>query len=177
MPDGRATTYSCTVLLLALLLCCGAARAAEYVLAAGDEIRIQVYQEPDLTMTVRLDRTGLINYPYIGSLMATGKTPAELRAEIDRGLRGDVLIDPSVNVSISRYRNFYLGGEIRSPGGYPYEPGLTVRQALNLGGGITEYGSESRIEILREGASDPVPAELDSPVRPGDTITVRGGLF
>lgn len=152
-------------------------RSEEYLLDAGDEIQIQVYQEADLTMKVRLDRSGVINYPYLGQIEVRGKSAAQLQAEIDAGLRGDVLVQPSVSVSITTYRNFYIGGEIRRPGGYAFEPGLTIRQALNLAGGMTEFGSTARIEIQREGAAEALAADLDSRVRPGDTITVRDGLF
>ena len=129
--------------------------AEEYLLEAGDEIAIQVYQESDLSMKVKLDRTGLINYPYLGNLKATGKTTAQLQQELDQGLRGDILINPSVNVSITRYRNFYIGGEVKSSGGYPFEPGLTVRQAVTLD----------------------LAADLNTRVQPGDSITVEEGLF
>ena len=177
MPTTRPTLPTALAVLLTLATLGGVIHAQEHVLDAGDEIQIQVYQEADLSMTVRLDRTGVINYPYLGRITAIGKTPIQLQEEIDRGLRGDVLIDPSVNVSITRYRNFYIGGEVRSPGGYPFEPGLTSRQALTLAGGLTEFGSASRIDIQREGTSDTLSADLDTRVRPGDTITVREGLF
>jgi polysaccharide export outer membrane protein len=150
---------------------------SDYRLGAGDEILIQVYEEDDLSMTLRLDQSGHFNYPYLGNLTAKDKTLRELKDEITRGLLQDILINPSVNVSMIKYRDFYIGGEVKRSGGYPYQPGLTVKQAITLAGGVTEWASSSKFEILREGSSKPSPADNNTPVRPGDTVTVLEGLF
>lgn len=176
--SNRATSLRWVGVLL--FLACGpllAASAGDYQLSAGDEIDILVFDEQDLSMRVRLDEAGVITYPYLGNLVATGKTVRELKETIHQGLLGDILIKPSVNVSVVKYRNFYIGGEVKSSGGYSYQPGLTVRQAITLAGGLTEWGSEKNIEILREGSQRAQTASFDTLVRPGDTITVAEGLF
>ena len=149
----------------------------EYRLGAGDEIRIQVYDENDLSMTLRLDQTGTFNYPYLGNINAAGKTTGQIKDEITRGLLQDILINPSVNVSIVSYRQFYIGGEVKNSGGYPYQPGLTVQQAITIAGGLTEWASSSKVEILREGSSRPVSATNNTEIRPGDTVTILEGIF
>jgi len=154
-----------------------AASEPDYRLSAGDEITIQVYQEDDLSLKVRLDETGTITYPYLGTIQATGQTVGQLKTYITEGLLGDILIKPSVNITVSGYRNYYIGGEVKSPGGYAYKPGLTVRQAITVAGGLSEWGSESKVEILREGTRNPLQGNQDSLVRPGDTITIKQGLF
>ncbi|MCH2099148.1 MAG: polysaccharide biosynthesis/export family protein, partial [Pseudomonadales bacterium] len=115
MQQSRKSVSSTLRWVLVCVLGSGAAGsgAEEYLLDAGDEIQIQVYQEADLTMKVRLDRSGVITYPYLGQIEVRGKSAAQVQAEIDAGLRGDVLVEPSVSVSITAYRNFYIGGEIR----------------------------------------------------------------
>lgn len=154
------------------------AQAAEnYKLGAGDEIRIQVYQEDDLSMTLKLDESGTLDYPYLGTITASGRTLDQLRDTITNGLLQDILVKPSVNVSIVKYRDFYIGGEVKNSGGYPYQPGLTVKQAITLAGGLTEWASSSKFEILREGSNTPEPASNNTPIRPGDTVTILEGLF
>ena len=153
------------------------AAESEYRLGAGDEISIKVYEEEDLSMTLKLDGRGTFDYPYLGQLTAIGKTARALREEITRGLLQDILINPSVNVSIINYRDFYIDGEVERPGGYPYQPGLTIKQAITLAGGVTEWASSSKFEILREGNNESVAADKNTIVRPGDTITILEGLF
>jgi protein involved in polysaccharide export with SLBB domain len=149
----------------------------DYILGAGDEIRIQVYEENDLSMSIRLSESGEFNYPYLGTLAANGKTIDQLETEVTKGLLQDVLVNPSVNVSIVSYRNFYIGGEVKRSGGYSYQPGLTVKQAITLAGGVTEWASSSKFEILREGEAKPFSASNNTQVKPGDTVTILEGIF
>ena len=149
----------------------------DYLLGAGDQIRIQVYEENDLSMSLRLSESGEFNYPYLGILSANGKTTDQLEVEVTEGLLQDVLVNPSVSISITSYRNFYIGGEVRKSGGYSYHPGLTVKQAITLAGGVTEWASSSKFEILREGHSKPVSASDNTLVKPGDTVTILEGIF
>ncbi len=153
------------------------AATTSYKMGPGDEISIQVYQEDDLSMTIRLGQTGEFNYPYLGVLVASGKTANQLTDEITKGLLQDILVKPSVNVSVISYRNFYIGGEVKRSGGYPYQPGLTIKQAITLAGGVTEWASSSKYEILREGSTAPITATNNTEVAPGDTITVLEGIF
>lgn len=149
----------------------------DYRLNTGDTIQISVHQEQDLSMQILLNKTGQFSYPYLGTLSARNKTTDELAAEIENRLRGDYLIQPSVSVSIVEYRNFYIGGEVRNPGSYTYRPGLTIRQAIVVAGGETEWASSSRYSIQRENSSESNRANAETPVYPGDTVTVEAGLF
>src|SRR5438045_9472611 len=125
-------------------------------------------------MDFRLNDTGRLNYPFLGSLVVQGLTVTELEQRITRGLKGSYLRDPAVTVSIAEYRPFFLYGEVQKPGGIPYQPKLTVERAIALGGGFTERASRSKIEVIR--ASDPkhtaVRVEPDDPMFPGAVITV-----
>ena len=153
------------------------ASESDHKLAAGDEIQIKVYEESDLSMNVWLDETGVFNYPYLGNIVANGKTVRELKSTIHDGLLEGVLVNPSVSVSVVKYRNIYVTGGVKSAGGYPYQPGLSVRQAIALAGGLTEWGSASKIKIRREKMAEAEPAGYDVNVGPGDTITVGEGIF
>lgn len=150
---------------------------SDYSLGAGDTIQITVHQESDLSMQIFLNKNGQFSYPYLGIISALDKTTDQLAEEIEIGLRGNYLIEPSVSVSIVEYRNFYIGGEVRNPGGYSYRPGLTINQAIVIAGGETEWASSSRYRVQREGSNQTSQANADTPVYPGDTITVEAGLF
>jgi protein involved in polysaccharide export with SLBB domain len=153
------------------------AAESNHKLAAGDEIQIQVYEEADLSMHIWLDDTGVFNYPYLGNVVANGLTVRELKSIIHNGLLDGVLVNPSVNISVVKYRNIYVTGGVKSAGGYPYQPGLSVRQAIALAGGLTEFGSASKIKVRREKMDQAEPAGYDIMIGPGDTITVGEGIF
>lgn len=154
---------------------------SNYRLASGDHIRITVFEEPDLGLEVRLNDTGAISYPFLGDLSVTGLTVNELERVITTGLKGDYLVNPEVSVSVVEYRAFYIHGEVESPGGFAFVPGLTLRKAVALAGGFTERASRSKIFVIREG----VPSRteqgnnilLDDGLRPGDIVTIEQSFF
>jgi len=150
---------------------------SDYRLGTGDTIQITVHQEPDLSMQIFLNRNGQFSYPYLGIITAIDRTTEQLAEDIENKLRGNYLIEPSVSVSIVEYRNFYIGGEVRNPGGYSFRPGLTINQAIVIAGGETEWASSSRYRIQRENSNESSRVSSETPIRPGDTITVEAGLF
>ncbi|MEM9151916.1 MAG: polysaccharide biosynthesis/export family protein, partial [Cyanobacteria bacterium P01_F01_bin.3] len=115
--------------------------ASSYTLNTGDTVQITVFEEPDLSIVGVLDDTGSISYPLLGEIQIRGLTARELEEAIIAGLKGRLLINPRVNVSILEYRPFYVRGEVNSPGGYPFKPGLTVEKAVSMAGGFTSRAS------------------------------------
>lgn len=153
---------------------------SEYELGAGDMIRIQVFGEEDLGMEVRLSDAGTISYPFLGEIQVKGLSVGRLEAAIIDGLKPDYLIDPKVSVSIIEYRQFYIHGEVKSPGGYAYLPGLTVRKAVALAGGFTERASKTKISVIHEGDEDvkkSEPIALGDKLAPGDIVTIEQSFF
>lgn len=151
-----------------------------YKLAAGDVITIRVFGEDDLSREkVRLSDAGTIPYPVLGEVRALGLTIGEIEKSITTGLTGRYLVNPRVSITIEEYRPFYINGMVERPGGYPFQPGLTVLKASSLAGGFKERASFSKITIIREGdpASRPQKAEINSPVNPGDTVFVEESFF
>jgi len=149
-----------------------------YQLGSGDMIRIQVYGEPDLALETRIADTGTISYPFLGQVQVTGRTLGQLQNDIANGLKGDYLLDPKVIITVVDYRQFYINGEVKKPGGFPFKPGLTVHKAISLAGGLTERASTGKISIISE--TDPnkkVQATLNTRVRPGDIITIDQSFF
>lgn len=155
------------------------ASAHDYQLGSGDKILISVYDEADLTMETILSDTGVINYPFLGELKVSGLTVSGLERMVVEGLKGDYLVNPNVHVSILEYRPFFINGEVEKPGGYPFQPGLTIGKAAALAEGFTERASENKIFIIR--GDDPEQAKqkaaLNTPLRPGDIVTVEQSFF
>lgn len=171
-------------LFLGLLLCgvsaVQATDSSQYKLSSGDVIRINVFGEPDLSFDeLRLTDAGTFSYPFIGEVKAKGKTASEIEQTLVEALKGDYLVNPRISVSVLKYREFYISGEVKTPGGYPYQPGLTLRRAAALAGGLTERASSKRITIIRDAdpSRTPEQANLDTVIQPGDTITIDQGFF
>ena len=156
------------------------APSADYHIAAGDTVSIKVFGEADLSPLAKVDESGDIDYPLLGVLTVAGLTTRQLADKILQGLKGPYLVDPKVNVSISKYRPFYIHGQVRSPGSYSFEPGLTVRKAVALAGGLADHASTRKIFRLPEGGLNEVQrirVGFDDVVMPGDTITVEESFF
>jgi protein involved in polysaccharide export with SLBB domain len=157
----------------------GVPASSEYKLGVGDVVRIEVHEEPDLTLETQLQADGTIRFPFLGLLRATGKTITQLQREITEKLRGDYLIKPEVRVRVLSYRPFYVTGQVIRAGGYPYILGLTVEKAIAVAGGLTDRASLRNIYVVRENNTQDkkMKVTLDARVYPGDTIIVEEGLF
>lgn len=153
---------------------------SSYRLGAGDTISISVFGEEDLSMSeVRLNDAGSFSYPFLGEITAANLTLGQLERRIADGLRGDYLINPKVNVTIAEYREYFIYGEIRQPGSYPYQPNLTVRKAVAIAGGFTERAAKNKILVISEtgGSRKDRSAALDEQLKPGDTVKVGQRFF
>ncbi|BBP44483.1 polysaccharide biosynthesis/export family protein [Thiosulfativibrio zosterae] len=152
----------------------------EYQLSSGDVISITVFAEPDLSLEkIKLNETGSFSYPFIGEVKAEGLSSTELQTKITNELSGKYLVNPKVTVSIIEYRQFYISGEVKNPDGYPFQPGLTVRRAIALAGGLSERASENRMTVIREKDPTKTPEKvtMEDLVMPGDTLTIDQGFF
>ena len=170
-----------TKYVIAILLCLLAWQSKaqqQYLLGPGDVVIIKVYGQEDLELQTRLTDSGTINYPFLGELQLTGMSIKQVEDVIYQGLKGDYLIEPNVYVGIDEYRPFYIHGEVKKPGGYPYQPGMTVNQAIALAGGMTERASRDKIFISREGDKNNTQnGSLASRISAGDTITIEQRFF
>ena len=157
----------------------GEVNRAEYRLATGDTIYVRVYGEDDLTMRLAVPSDGSVDYAFVGKIQLAGKTIDDLEQEITRRLKGDYLVDPRVSVSMAEFRNFYVQGEVARRGGFAWQPGLTVRTAIVLAGGLKERASGSKWYLVPEGGteSDRRKVSEDDPVNPGDTLIIEQSFF
>jgi len=150
-----------------------------YQLGNGDQLRITVFGQPDLTNNYQVDGQGMLQFPLVGRIHAGGMTAGQLQQEIVHKLSPDYIRNPSVSVEVMNYRPFYILGEVNKAGAYPYVSGMTVSQAVAFAGGFTYRAKDDNFEIDRteNGQHAEIKANRDTPVRPGDVITIPERFF
>lgn len=153
--------------------------APAYLLDSGDRVRIFVYGQPNLSHVYPIDAAGFIAVPLIGTIKARGSTTYHLGQQIAAELKVNFVKEPQVSVEIAAARPFYILGEVRAAGQYPFEPGLTVEAAVAIAGGFGARASERQVRITRriEGAVTELHTPVSEPVRPGDTIYIEERWF
>ena len=152
---------------------------SRYELGSGDKINISVYGEEDMDKQLILSDAGTVSYPFLGEFRAKGMTVGQLEQMITKRLKEGFFIDPRVSVGIVEYRKFYVSGEVKAPGGFQFEPGLTLEKAVALAGGFTQRASKRGILVTREENGRPKERELslNESVLPGDIIVVNESFF
>ena len=170
------------MVLLSISTFSGADATDSYKLGPGDYISISVYGESDLSIQVRIGSSGSISYPFLGDVSVAGLSAKQLEAKLLSGLKGPYLVDPSVTVSMLEYRPFYVNGEVKRPGSYPFQPGLTVERAISIAGGFTDRASRSKISVERDDSNSDQERKkksvrLQDVVLPGDVLTVEQSFF
>lgn len=175
-----------STLLLMLPLAAAARDAAvqstgqgDYVLAAGDVIEVRVYGEDELSTVLSVPTDGTVAYAFVGEFKLAGTSVNAVQQKIYQRLLGDYLTQPRVSVTVLTYRDFYIYGEVAKPGAYPWQPGLTVRKALTLAGGLRERASTSKWFLVHEGdgENDRRKVAQDDPVSPGDALSIDQSFF
>jgi polysaccharide export outer membrane protein len=91
------------------------------------------------------------------------------------GPANDPYVNPDDKLFVPDAQIFYIYGQVNAPGSYPIKAGMTLRQALARGGGLTPNGSEGRVSVYRNQRKVKVP--LDTPIAPGDVVVVGQRLF
>jgi len=151
----------------------------EYRLGASDQLRVTVFGEPELSGEYVLDGTGTVSLPLIGEVSAIDLTVREFQRAVEARYADGYLRAPRINAEVLNYRPFYILGEVRQPGEYPYTNGLTVLNAVATAGGFTYRANETF--ILIRGADDQqesrVKLDPTTKVLPGDTIRVDERFF
>lgn len=150
-----------------------------YKLGAGDNLRLNVFGQEEMSQEYRISDSGTITVPLIGSVAAEGRSLPELEEAIEAELREGILVEPSVTAEIITYRPFYVLGETRSPGQYPYVPRMTVLTAVSMSGGFTFRAEEDVVSITRmvDGQMAEFRAGPLALVEPGDVINVHERFF
>ena len=149
---------------------------AGYRLGPGDLVRVIVFRQPDISGEFRLDGDGDLALPLAGEIRAGRLTTRELEQAIGARLRdANYLLNPQVSIQVLTYRPFYIVGEIRRPGEYEYQNGMTLINAVALAGGYSHRAKAAAATIERGACI--VPARPDTPVLPSDVIRVPERFF
>jgi len=156
-----------------------AADPAAYKLGIGDKVRVTVFGEKDLSGDFDVNDQGEVTLPLIGSVRVAGKTVGDAETVITGAYGKNYLVNPHINLQVMNYRPFFILGEVKNPGSYPYINGMTVVNAVALAGGYTPRANIRGIEVRRAAnpRADETPVTEDAGVLPGDIIRVPERFF
>ena len=127
-----------------------AVSSSKYIIGPGDEIEISVWNHPELTKDVSVRPDGWLSFPLVGEVFASGVNPEVLSKQIRQKLLS-YLKDPKVSVIVSKYRSkkILVLGEVKKPGAYQYEGGITAFDAVGLAEGYNKHAQLKSILIVR----------------------------
>lgn len=172
------------------------ARAPDYLIGPGDQLRVDVYRMPELSAALPVRPDGRLSLPLIPDIEAAGKTPSALATEIETRLRQFVR-EPTVSVLVTSFvgmpgNQVRVVGEAAQPISIPYREGMTVLDVMIAAGGLTRFASGNRAEIVRREDPAQPPQSFrvrlndllrdgdisqNVPMRPGDTLIIPQGWF
>lgn len=146
------------LLSLAVILLAACAQKAPLVLAPlpdrpwtvlpGDEVRVRVYREPELSGQYVVNGKGEVFVPGLGRILAAGMTADSLSAHITNGYTKRI-IDAIVDVGL--LRSMPVLGQVHSPGVYQAEPTMSVQQIVAKAGGIRGTSLQTPTFLLQKG--------------------------
>jgi len=145
-----------------------------YLLDSGDAVRVSVYGDAEITNAYRVDDSGAISMPLIGSVQVRGLTTETAARRIASKLADGFIRNPNVAVEVAEYRPFFIQGAVNQSGGFPYIYGMTVRAAISLAGGYIDTANRNAATIYRRQGTEMVTGAvgLDFPILPGDVIVI-----
>jgi polysaccharide export outer membrane protein len=150
-----------------------------YVLGPGDKVRLKVYGDSDVNGEYEVSSAGNVSIPLVGQVKAAGLTTGQLERSLFSRMKGKIANDPKINVEMATYAPFYIYGEVKKAGVYPFQPGITVADAVATAGGLTYRADEGKVLLQRAGSRATVAIPVDGGTRiyPGDNIRVAERFF
>lgn len=146
-----------------------------YHLGAGDKLRVTVFGAEDLSGDFSVADNGMLSFPLIGDVKAAGLTPGQLAHSLRAKLANGFMRDPKVSIQVTTYRPFYIFGEVTRPGEYPYAAGMSVLNAVALGGGYSYRANQDYVVVTRDHKE--YRGAPDSRILAGDIIRVPERYF
>lgn len=162
----------------------------EYKIGVDDRVQVNVWKNPDLSITVPVRPDGRISVPLIGEVLAGGKTPNEVAAEVTQRL-STFIKDPQVAVILVELRSHEflsrvrVTGAVRNPRSLEFRQGMSVLDVVLEAGGLNEFASGNgarlyrkkdgkviTIKIYLEDILEDGKMKTNILVEPGDVITV-----
>lgn len=126
-----------------------------YLLGPEDVLKIAVWKDEQLTQETVVRPDGMITFPLIGEVAASGRTAEDVRNEIAKRLT-KYLPNPHVTVTVLKVLSYriYVLGRVNKPGEYQVGHHTDVLQALSMAGGLTPYAAENDIKVIRRNGAD-----------------------
>jgi len=170
------------------------AESPDYLIGPGDVLKVFVWQDPELSVTVPVRPDGRISIHLIQDMPAAQKTPTQLAADITKGL-GAYVKSPVVTVIVTDFVGPYsqqvrVMGEAVKPKAIPYRENMSVLDVMIDVGGLTPFAAGDRAVIARraDGREEQIPVRLNSllqdgdvsanvPMRPGDILIIPKSWF
>lgn len=146
-----------------------------YLLESGNRVRVIVFNESNLSGEFQIDTTGNLSMPLIGTVPAVGVTAKTLATRVEDVLtRNNYMRDPKVAIEVLSYRPFYVLGEVKQAGEFPYQVGMTVLSAVARAGGYDYRAREEEVILVRlvNGKEQQYRAYERTPILPGDIVRV-----
>jgi len=131
---------------------------SEYVIGHGDAIDVLFLYSSDLNqLDLKVRPDGRISLPYVGDVVAEGR-PVSVLDSVITARYAEIIVNPDVTVVVRDFRPevVYALGEVKSPGGYEYHSGMTLANALALGGGPSKSGKWNEVLVIRRVSPDHV---------------------
>jgi protein involved in polysaccharide export with SLBB domain len=145
----------------------------DYSLLPGDAVKVQIWQEPDLSGTFRVAEDTTLTLPMIGRVPTSGLSAEKLRGELVREYSAQ-LKNPSIQVAV--VRRVSVTGRVGNPGLIDVEPTMRMGDVLAMVGGTAPDGNSKNIDVLRNDVrvADNVPLGqvVGNRVQAGDQIVV-----
>lgn len=146
----------------------------DYIMGPGDTLEISVWNNPELTKTMRIRPDGRISFPLVGEITANGKTSTELTEAMELALV-KYIKEPRVSVIVTDYKskNILVLGNIKKPGLYQYEGNMTILDAIGKAEGYDKFAKLRSVVVIRDSNSDAPQfyiADLYKAVHDGDTV-------
>jgi polysaccharide export outer membrane protein len=135
---------------------------ASYIIGEGDVLTISVWENPDLDQEAIVRPDGMISFPLIDEVRASGLTVPELDEVITRGLKA-YLRFPDVSISLKQMAagKVIVLGEVDFPGVYSMAGHTRLLEVIALAGGLTNHSVASSVVVVKEGFSDPTAERFD----------------
>src|SRR5690606_14325458 len=150
----------------------------EYKIGVGDALDINVWRNPELSVSVPVRPDGKVSMPLIGDIKAAELTTTELSANIVKSLT-QYIRNPQVTVIVSNpsssdfQRRVRITGAVNSPQSIPYRDGMTVLDLVLIAGGVNEFASPNKAKLYRKvkGELKVYPVYLNDLVKKGEVST------
>lgn len=180
--------------ILLLLVAAGPLRAADngYRVGEGDVLKVTVYDNPDLSVTTRVNSDGSILFPLVGQVKIGGLSISQVAKKIGSVLADGYIVNPQVSVFVEEFRSkkAVIMGQVVKPGLYELSGPTTLLELISKAGGVTADAGETvtikrktshhREKILTLDLNKLMEkgADQDLPIVDGDNVFVsKAGTF